>query len=142
MSRQDTQFEPGHSCGFKKGQSGNPGGKSKLEREYRVYLSRLFEPEIRQKAWDCLTKAIGKNERWAVERYFAMVERMLPQQPVNVSVTADLTVARKEYDEQLEFITRELARYAAAGRTAADPVEIEPGSAPLQLAPVLETESD
>jgi len=137
----DTRFKRGHNLGFRKGASGNPGGVSKLQREYKAYQMRLFEPEVKERAWACLKTAIDRNERWAVERWFDMVERILPQQPVSVNVNADLTLARKEFDAQFQLISDVIGRYAATCGAAEAAGEVISGHTPLQLAAVGETES-
>jgi hypothetical protein len=135
---EETRFKPGNTSGlatrFQPGTCANPGGHSALEREYRLYLDKLFEDGVKEKAWACLVKAIEKGEVWAVERYFNMVEKVLPQRPLELNIQADLTVGRKEIDEQLEWVTRELDRLAAAGRTTSNTGEDGSSATPVRLA--------
>jgi hypothetical protein len=73
----------------------------------------------------------------ALEREY---KAYLEQRPIELNVTADITAARKESDEQLEFIVNELARYAASREAAGNIVEARPGEAQILLEGVGETE--
>jgi phage terminase large subunit-like protein len=70
-----------------------------------------------------------KGEQWATLKWLDMAARALPQAPGEVNVQADLSVARREYDDQFRYITDALARYAAGQGPTEDPGEVGPGSA-------------
>ena len=89
MPKEDTEFRAGNTAGlatrFTCGASGNPSGVTKLQAEYESFKDRLFDSEIKEKAWCCLNRAIEGCEVWAVTRYFDMVQRVLPQAPIDVN---------------------------------------------------------
>jgi len=119
---------------FQPGICPNPGGKSKLRAEYEAFKDRLFDPAVRDAAFATLKRAVEKGELWAVNRWFDLAIKVLPQPALELNVAADLTVGRKEYDDQLAFITEQLARYAVARSTAGNPLEIGPAETTVQLA--------
>jgi hypothetical protein len=132
------KFLPGHDVGeatrFPPGVCPNPAGVSKLQAEYDAFKDRLFDPEIRDAAFAVLKRAVIMGQQWATLKWFDLAVRVLPQTAIDVNVTADITASRKEADEQLEFITRELARYAAGRRAASDPVEAGSDASPAHVA--------
>jgi hypothetical protein len=68
-----------------KGQSGNPGGFSRLRQEFEEwFFSEAGDPEAREEAWAAFKTALKKGEAWAHTIYW---QRMLPAQPLDVRMS-------------------------------------------------------
>jgi hypothetical protein len=87
-------FEKGNAHGrrFQPGQSGNPGGRSALQRRFEdLFFSALYNDRLRQQAMAALKKAIQAGEGWAIKFYF---EKALPTEPLRIEVAPDLSKLR------------------------------------------------
>ncbi len=94
-------FEKGNPFGrrFQPGQSGNPGGRSALQRRFEeLFYRALLDDRLRQQAMTAFRKAILAGEGWAIKMYF---EKALPAEPLRIAVEPDLANLRDAILEAL-----------------------------------------
>jgi hypothetical protein len=83
-------FQKGNHVGprFQPGQSGNPGGRSVLQRRFEdLFYRGLYDDRLRQQAMAAFKKAIRAGEGWALKMYF---EKALPTEPLRIEVAPDI----------------------------------------------------
>jgi len=84
---------------FQPGQSGNPGGRSALQRRFEeLFYRALLDDRLRQQAMTAFRKAILAGEGWAIKMYF---EKALPAEPLRIAVEPDTAKLRDAIVETL-----------------------------------------